>query len=216
MSQPRPQPLALLAGVVFVALVVIAFVVLGGNTPELKESGQKVASFYSDNNGRQQGAAFVLAVSALFAAIFVGHLYPTLRWASPESAWPGVALVGGIVAIAGFLAGAGVHLALAEAADKGFAPDALRTLNALDSDLFIPFAGGMAILMVGSGAALVGSRMLPRWLGWVGIVVGVLGFTPAGFFAFILSGVWVLVLSVLCFRALSREGTAATPGAAVT
>ncbi len=204
MQADKPRPLALLSGVVFVVLVVVAFVVLGGDTPDVKASGAKVASYYSDHNDREGAAVFVLVVATLFAAIFVGYLWATLRWASASPAWSAVAVVGGIVAIAGFLVAAGVHLALTEAADKHYSPDALRVLNALDSDSFFGFGAGMALLMLGTGAALVTSSVFPSWLGWVGVVLGVLGFTPVGFFVFILSGLWVIVLSILCYSRLSR------------
>jgi len=215
MQADKPRPLALLSGVVFVVLVAFAFVVLGGDTPDVKASGAKVASYYTDHNDREKAAVFVIAVATLFAAIFVGYLWATLRWASASPGWSAVAVVGGIVAIAGFLIAAGVHLALAEGADKHYSPEALRVLNALDSDTFFGFAGGMAILMLGSGAALVTSSVFPNWLGWVGVVLGVLGFTPAGFFVFLLSGLWVIVLSIVCYQRLSRgEEAAPAPPAA--
>jgi hypothetical protein len=155
-------------------------------------------------------------VATLFAAIFVGYLWATLRWASASPGWTTVAVIGGIVAIAGFLVAAGVHLALTEATDKNYSPDTLRVLNALDADMFLGFAGGMALLVLGSGGAMVTSSVFPSWLGWVGVVLGVLGFTPAGFFVFLLSGVWVIVLSIMCYQRLSagEEAGPAPPAAA--
>jgi hypothetical protein len=217
MQADKPRPLALLSGIVFVVLVAFAFVVLGGDTPEVKASGAKVASYYSDHNDREGAAVFVIIIAMLFAGIFVATLWATLRWASASSAWSAVALVGGIVAIVGFLVAAGIHLALTEAADKNYSPDTLRVLNALDSDTFPAFAAGMALLIVGSGAALVTSSVFPSWLGWVGVVLGVLGFTPAGFFIFLLSGLWVIVLSIMCYQRLSRgEQAGPAPPAAAT
>jgi hypothetical protein len=51
------------------------------------------------------------------------------------------------------------------------------------------------------GAALAGIRgtLLPTWLGWVGVVLFVLQFTPAGFFAAILALVWLIALSVMLY-----------------
>ena len=73
-----------------------------------------------------------------------------------------------------------------------------QALNVLDNDLFLPLAGGIAVMILASGISLVRSvTLLPHWLGWVAVVIGILGFTPAGFFAFLASGLWVLVVSVL-------------------
>jgi hypothetical protein len=43
---------------------------------------------------------------------------------------------------------------------------------------------------------VIRSAALPRWLGWVMVLLGVIGFTPLGFVAAIGSAVLVLVLSV--------------------
>jgi hypothetical protein len=148
----------------------------------------------------------------VFAAIFVGHLWSYLRGATGSgAAWPTVALIGGTVAIAGFLTSAGIHLALAEAADRHYAAESLRTLNALDSDTFFAMGGGMAILLIGSGASLRGSAAAPGWLAWSALVIGILGFSPIGFFAFGASALWVLVASVvLSGRARSGPAPAAS------
>lgn len=215
MQDVRPHPLGLLAGILFVALVIVAFVVLGGDTPELKDSAQKVQSYYTDHNDREQAASVVLAIAMLFGAIFVGHLWSYLRGATgPGAAWPAVALVGGTVAIAGFLTSAGIHLALAEAADKHYTADSLRTLNALDSDTFFAMGGGMAILLLGSGASLLRSAAAPAWLAWSALVIGILGFTPIGFFAFAASALWVLAASVVLSGRVRAAATPSAPGTA--
>jgi len=42
---------------------------------------------------------------------------------------------------------------------------------------------------------------LPSWLGWIGIVIGLLAMTPIGFFAFLASGIWIVLTSVVLLRA---------------
>ena len=54
-----------------------------------------------------------------------------------------------------------------------------------------------------------------RVLGWIGLVLGILIFTPGGFIGFIGSGLWVIAASILMFmRAGEDASDAATPSMA--
>ena len=41
------------------------------------------------------------------------------------------------------------------------------------------------------------SGVLPKWLGWVAVVLAVVGLTPVGFVAFIGAGLLIAVISVI-------------------
>jgi hypothetical protein len=51
--------------------------------------------------------------------------------------------------------------------------------------------------------------LFPGWLSWITLLIGIAALTPAGFFAFLLFGLWTLIVSVLLWR-----GAAAPPPAA--
>jgi hypothetical protein len=210
MPEARPHPLGILAGLAFFALTLIGFAV-GGETPGIGDSPQEVVNFYRDHHDAQMWATFLVAFGTPFLGIFVAHLWAMLRAAGAPWAWTTLVAIGGSVAIAGFLLLAGVHLSITEAADKNYSPQSLRALHALDNDLFFPAAGGVALMMIGAGVSLMRSALLPRWLGIVALVIGILGFTPAGFFAFLAAGLWIAIVSVVGFRVLSRGAAAAAP-----
>ena len=44
---------------------------------------------------------------------------------------------------------------------------------------------------------MIRSGVLPKWLGWVMLVLGVLGLTPIGFVSAVGAAILVLVLSIL-------------------
>jgi hypothetical protein len=120
--------------------------------------------------------------------------------------WPTVALVGGAIAVAGLFAAGGTHAALVEGADKHFAPGAMVALNALDNWNFIGFTIPLAITLFGAaGATLKGGAALPKWMAWVAIVLGICFFTPVGFLAFGLTGIWIIVASAMMYQ---RSGAA--------
>src|SRR3954454_3486103 len=207
-SQPRFAPLT---GIVFVVLLVLAFVVVEGETPDLDDSAQKITSFYHDDQGKHIAAVALVVLSTIFLTTFAVSLRDFLRVPGESDFWPTVALVGGVVAVAGFLIAAGIHLALIDGGDKNISPDAMVALNALDADDFFGFATPLGIMMLGAGAAtLKAGAALPKWMGWAAIVLFVVFFTPVGFAAFALTGIWIIIASVLMYQ----RGGAATPATA--
>jgi hypothetical protein len=188
-----------LTGVAFVVIVAAAFLI-GGSTPEPHDSTAKVADFYSSHRDKHIALSLILAIGAAFLPFFVSHLRRTLDWSGGTGRLANAAFAGGILATAGFTLLATVHLALADSAGKT-PPQVTQTLNVLDGNDFLPVGLGMGVLVLASGLSAVRHRALPRWLGWAGIVLGILSFTPVGFFAFILNGVWVLVTSIVLFLA---------------
>jgi lysylphosphatidylglycerol synthetase-like protein (DUF2156 family) len=118
------------------------------------------------------------------------------------------AFAGGIVTAVGFGLVATVHLALSNAGEHATTIGTIPTLNVLDNNSFIPAAAGAAVLVFAAGLSAVRHGGLPTWLGWLGIVIGVVAFTPAGFFALLAAGIWVLLASVLLTVARDASSTA--------
>ena len=54
------------------------------------------------------------------------------------------------------------------------------------------------LFLWGTGLSVIRSGVLPRWLGWVMIVLGVVGLTPLGFVSAIGAAILVLVLASCC------------------
>jgi hypothetical protein len=186
-----------LSGVLAIALI-IAAVIVGGETPDTDDSLREIVSFYRDND--QAGPAALLGLGALFFLIFVTTLWNALRTAEAERRGAStLALVGGTVLVVGMTIFAGIGFTLGDTADD-LTPAAIQTLNALNSDLFFPLAVGNAAFLLGAGVSAVQTAAIPQWLGWAAIVLGVFAATPLGFFAFLLMGLWSLIVSVLLWR----------------
>jgi hypothetical protein len=209
MKSPRLAPLS---GIVFVVLLVLAFVVVEGDTPDLDDPAAKITSFYHDDQGQHIVAAILVGLSTIFLAVFTVSLRDYLRGSGAEGDfWPTLVLVGGSVAVAGFLVAVGVHVALTDGGDKNISPDAMVALNALDNDDFFAFALPLGVMMLGaSGAILKAGAALPRWLGWAALVLFIVQFTPAGFAAFALTGVWIIIAGIVMYQ---RSGATAAPSA---
>jgi hypothetical protein len=206
MQQSTWERLAPLTGLVFVAIVVAVFAT-GGSTPSEHDSALKVQAFYGKHHDKHMLLAFILALSIPFLLFFVSSLRYELRRAGGTGQLANAAFAGGVLAAAGFGILAFVHFALANAADSAKTIGTTQVLNVLDNSDFIPVAAGVGMLVLASGLSAVRHGGVPRWLGWIGVVIGVLTFTPAGFIAFLASGVWIAIASILL--TLARQGTPA-------
>jgi hypothetical protein len=199
--------------VLFVLGTVLAFII-GGETPDIDDSPQKILDFYVDNDSSQLWAGVVLAWSTAAFMFFLGVLRSTLRAVEgPVARLSTVAFGGGIVLAIGMLSFAGFTFTLGDVADDGLTPDAAQALNALNSDFFFPVAVGTATLMIATAIASLASRVLPAWLAWSALVIGIVALTPGGFFAFLAFMLWTVAASIVLWRARSAEPPATAPPA---
>ena len=194
-----------LTGILFVVLVVIAFIV-SGETPDVDDSAQSIVSFYLDNDSEQQFAAALLALACVPFLFFLGTLRRALRAeAGDDGGLSTVVLVGGLMIVVGASIFAGIGFTLGDAVDH-LPADAVLTLNALNSDLFFPVAVGTAVFNLGLALAVLRHGGLPRPLGWFALVVGIAGITPVGFFAFLATGIVIVWTSVVLTQRAAGPG----------
>jgi len=186
-----------LAGLAFAALFLAAFLV-SGNSPGTGATGQHVIDWYTKHHDQQRVAAFLLAYAALLALIFGGSLRSYLRARSDSRAAINVASAGFVLLAAGLGVFSSLSFSLTDDTRK-YEPAAAQALNVLDEDFFVILLVGLASLLLATGFVIVVSAALPRWLGWVTLVVAVVAMTPVGFFALLAFIVWSVVVSVLLF-----------------
>ena len=207
----KGKNLAPLCGVLAVVMVIVAFFALGQSTPGGDDSAAKVVKFYKDNGGREIAAAVVLAFAGVPLIYFAGMLRDRGRAATQgRSALPALAFGGGVVSAGGFMTAGALHFALSDYADD-IQPTAAQAINAIDNDFFLPFAVGLVTLVLATSLMAIRVGLLPKWLGWAGVVIFVIGFTPIGFVAFGLAGIWVIVVSILFYVRGETVGGAAAP-----
>jgi hypothetical protein len=194
--------LAPLSGIAFVVLLILGIVVVSGNTPEIDDPAAKIASYYGDHKAKETLAVILVALAALSLCVFSVSLRNFLReGAADESLWPTVALIGGVVAVTGvFFAGA-IHLTLVEGGDRHISPEAMVAINAIDSESLLAFVVPLGIMLIGvAGSTLSGGGVLPKWMGWVALVLGIVFFTPVFWISMLLTLIWILFVSVLMSR----------------
>jgi hypothetical protein len=112
-----------------------------------------------------------------------------------------ILLAGAIIFAGGGLLFSGVNFALLDDPKK-MLPATVQTLNFLESDIgAAAITVGISILMWAVGFVILRTRILPVWLAWVSFVLAVVALAgPIGFFAFLATGVWTLIVAFLMWR----------------
>ena len=199
-----------LTGVVFIVLAIVS-IVLGGEPPEAKDGAQKVVDHYADDKDAIQASALISTVAAAALVFFFGYVRKVLRAAEGANGMLSlVSFVGAAILAVAIAIDSTIAFALAEQADD-IDPVAAQALQALWDNDWAPFALGSIVLMLATGLSIVRHGALPKWLGWIAIVLGVISMTPVGFIGFLGSALWVLIVSVmLTLRARAAPPT--TPG----
>jgi hypothetical protein len=75
-----------------------------------------------------------------------------------------------------------------------------QALSVLSELFFMPFAMGLLVALLGTSVVILRhGGPLPRWLGFVAVLIAIGLLTPAGLGAAIAAAVWILCVSVLLF-----------------
>jgi len=195
---PRLARYAPLTGVVFAVLTFIAFF-SGGETPDSNASPAKVIVYYTQHRSEIETSAVLVAFAFLFAVFFAGALAGYLRRNGASAGLTGLVIGGAVLMAVGAGILAGVEYGLAHNLHYVGAQTA-QTLNILNNQLFLPLVIGGCVIGISSGLAILATRSLPVWLGWVAIVLGIAAaIPPIGFFALLVLLVWTLVVSILVY-----------------
>jgi len=199
-----------LTGVVFLVVVIVGFMISGQPPDPKDDSAQKIVDFYVDNKSSLMAGTYLEGLAAALLVFFGAHLREVLRVAAGGKDFLSTAAFAGLLLIAvGFAVDGSINLALAETAED-IDPAGVQALTALWHNDFVPFAVGAVVFLIATGISVLQHGALPKWIGWIAILLAVIGLTPIGFVAFIGSGILIAIIGVV----LALRGRA-KPAAAV-
>lgn len=201
-----------LTGLVYAVLSFVAFATASG-APKAGDSGAKVIAFYN-SHGSSARASDQLWVLAFVFFVFFAATVCSRGGGTPTGGLRWVVASGAAVLMAGAAVYFGFDFVLASSRSD-LTPTAAQAINLLALKLFFPVGAGGLIFGVGAGLMIVRGSLLPRWLGWAAIAVGVA--TVTGVPGLMLLAIWSAVASILFFRRTDRipaPGMAGSPVAA--
>jgi hypothetical protein len=197
-----------LAGPVFAVLFLLALFVLDDDGPGDKASGKAVVDYVNDHEGALLVGAFGGPALVALLVLFFSHLAALARERSAAAgAGPTVMVAGAVLWGAGLLGGSALQLAALDSADDNQEQVAQTIYVLLNAD-WLPFIAGIAVTLIGAGMTVLRVGLVPRWLGWVALVVGIIALIgPGGFAGFFVGPLWMLVTGILL---LMRDDEPAT------
>jgi hypothetical protein len=203
-----------LSGLVFVVLVVVGSLLLFDGPSD--SSPAKMAAWYGSSSNRAHvNIGWVLTGLGLFALIwFVAALRERIRMSEQAAPEEGtflstIVLIGGTVYIAVAMAGIALADGIKTMSDDTYHHQVYSGLiHAAGDASYIILAGSgiaMASMIFAIALAIFAYGLLPRWVGWFGVVAGVAAICSLFFFTMIVWLLWIAVASVLLFwRSPSR------------
>ena len=198
-----------LTGVAFIVVAIIGFIV-GGEPKDASHPATEIADWYIDNKDSVEVGAFIGVAATVLLVFFGAYLRNVLRVAAGgDDMLSLVSFIGVVVVAVGFAIDTTILIAIAERADD-IDPIAVQSLQALWDNDFVPIALGVLLFLWATGISVVRSGALPKWIGWIMILLGIVALTPIGFASFLGTAVLILVISILlAVRARSGAPAAA-------
>lgn len=163
------------AGIASVALSVV-LVAVAGDYPDIDKPAGEIRDWFEDNGTTAQATSYVNAIGLLFffAPFLLGIRTLLARAEGTEALWTQLGFVGGVLFIVlglSSMAYTGILAVTVDTLDDG-------TLIAVKHAEYITVALaaglGSGLYLLGTGAAIVRTGALWRWLGWLGIALGVI------------------------------------------
>ena len=195
------------AGVLWIVGVLL---LEGAGNPAPPQSGEEIAQFYRDDRTLILAASTLHALGGFLFLWFVAALRSVLGGDGVPSWLPTAVVVGGTAGGALMLALMGGHSTGATTDAHLLTPDTAVAFWRIAHAFFIGAEVALALFLAAASLLALRGVLLPRALGWFGIVVAViLLIPPIGWAAlFFLFPLWLIIASLVLWR---RGGAQASP-----
>lgn len=176
---PHPGIVAIVSTVLFCVSVALFESIRGLHFPYPGDTAATMVTYFSAAAARVQFGAFLQCGSAIALGIVTAAVTNRMRSLGACGIGIRVAFFGGSLAAFLSLLEAGVVWILAQPGVADASMQSAPVVRALYLFAFMldgpAYAGSLGLLLAGLAVAGLLTRLLPRWLAWVGLVVAALG-----------------------------------------
>ena len=200
-----------LAGVAYVVLFAVGVIMIFGSSPDSSSAPAKIIDYYSKGSHRTtMNIGWLLGgLGILGFMCFVIALRQAVRRVEGDDGFlTGLVMIGGGVYATLALAALSINVAVRTMSDDTYHHQVFPGLiHAADDAAWILHASGgagAAALVIAASVAAMRAGAVARWLGWVGIVAGILSVGLLLFFPWFIFALWVLFASIGLFMRSGR------------
>lgn len=201
-----------LGGILFVVLVAIS-AFLPGSPPMTSDGAKKISDYLADHEEAVRWAGYIGTLAVIPFFWWLGSVWRLMRRGEGSSPRLTVmAITGATFATAMATIGAVILSAIPIIGVRTLGLVTTRTLYVISTNLAIATLFGVAAFLLGFSVVIIRTAVLPRIMGWLGVLIAIVGIVGAAsvatdrdavfdvaFCGFIASMVWILVASILMF-----------------
>jgi hypothetical protein len=212
---------ASLGGVLYLVLFVIGTILLFDGAPDSDASPARVIAYYSDSGHRDKimFGWLVAGLGIFFFLWFLASLRQAVRRVEGGDGFlTALTTIGGVIYAALAFAAIALNVGVRTMSDDTYKhtvyPGLIHAANDASYVMHATGGAGAAAMIIAATLAFMRAGAIPKWSGWVGIVLGVLALASIIFFPQAAIGIWLLAVSIWLFVRSGREGetrTQATP-----
>jgi hypothetical protein len=193
---------AALGGIVYVILFIVGTILLFSGAPGGDAPPAKVIAWYSDS-GHRDRVAFGWVVAGLgvfFFLWFLSSLRRTVRRHEGDDGFlTALTTIGGAVYATLALAALAVNQGIRTMSDDTYRhqvfPGLIHAANDASYILHASGGAGASAMIIAASLAAMRAAAVRAWVGWLGIVAGILALGSIAFFPQAAIGIWILVVS---------------------
>jgi len=203
MTDDRYAKYGAATGLIAVILLIVGFVIVAPEPPDVSAPADEVSSYYVDEQDGIRASLLIVSVALFFFIWFLGSLTSTLRISSGNPRLPTIAFAGGAIGAAMLMVTLTAFAAAAFRPDE-VTPEITHAINDLGLMAAAPAAGALAALFGATALVILRGGALPEWLGWAAAVTAVTQLFPLGVLftddgAFAADGALGLIVPVITF-----------------
>jgi hypothetical protein len=207
---------AALGGILYVVLFVIGTILLFDGTPSSGASPARVIAYYSDSGHRDKiSIGWIVGGLGVFCFLwFLSALRRTVRRLEGEDGFlTALTTIGGAIYATLAFAALAINMGIRTMSDDTFHDTVYPGLiHAADDASYILHAtggAGAAAMIIAASLAAMRAGAVRTWVGWLGIVAGILALASILFFTQLAIAIWILIVSGALFIRGGSGGTAA-------
>jgi hypothetical protein len=207
-----------LGGVLYVVLFVIGTILLFDGAPDSDASPARVIAYYQDGGHRNKimFGWLVAGLGIFFFLWFLASLRQAVRRVEGGDGFlTALTTIGGVIYAALAFAAIALNVGVRTMSDDTYKhtvyPGLIHAANDASYVMHATGGAGAAAMIIAATLAFMRAGAIPKWSGWVGIVLGVLALASIIFFPQAAIGIWLLAVSIWLFVRSSRDDAVAMP-----
>jgi hypothetical protein len=205
-----------LGGILYVVLFIVGTILIYSGAPSSGSSPAKIIAYYSDSGHRDRISIgwIVGGLGVFFFLWFLSALRRAVRrWEGEDGYLTALSTIGGAVYATLALAALAINMGIRTMSDDTYHHTVYPGLiHAADDASYILHAtagAGAAAMIIAASLAAMRAGVVRSWLGWLGVVAGIIGLASILFFTQAAIAIWILVVSGLLFARGSRDSAVA-------